>query len=105
VKSLFPWLALWVPFLIPVRHIFLWACAISVLAFIELFSRIKRSNFRNSMTILGVFFGMPMFVYLLLRSRHAHAKGIVAWKGRSYDQNHSTNNPPEQTPVSAGRIS
>ena len=27
---------------------------------------------------------MPMFAYLLLRSKRAHANGKVAWKGRSY---------------------
>jgi hypothetical protein len=36
------------------------------------------------MTLLGVLFGMPMFAYLLLRSKRAHANGSVSWKGRTY---------------------
>lgn len=103
VKSFLPWLALWAPFLFP--HILLWAIPIVVTVSICLFIRIKCSNFRNSMTILGVLFGMPMFAYLLLRSGRAYSKGSVAWKGRSYDQKDSTSKAPKQTAVSAGRIS
>jgi hypothetical protein len=36
------------------------------------------------MEFLGALFGMPMFAYLLLRSKHAHAHGGVSWKGRTY---------------------
>jgi glycosyltransferase involved in cell wall biosynthesis len=104
LKFLFIWLALWVPFLALFWRIFFLACAISIVGFIDLFLGIQRSNFRAGMTILGVFFGVPMFVYLLFRSKHAHAKGSVAWKGRSYDQTHS-NSSTEQTPLSAERIS
>jgi len=46
--------------------------------------RINRANFTTDMTILGVLFGMPMFAYLLLRSKRAHSKGSVPWKGRTY---------------------
>jgi hypothetical protein len=28
--------------------------------------------------------GLPMFPYLLLRSKSAHKKGNVPWKGRKY---------------------
>ena len=46
--------------------------------------RIRRANFTTDMTILGAILGMPMFAYLLLRSKRAHAKGTVPWKGRMY---------------------
>jgi hypothetical protein len=36
------------------------------------------------MEVLGALFGMPMFSYLLLRSKKAHASGSVSWKGRTY---------------------
>jgi hypothetical protein len=37
------------------------------------------------MTLRAAAFGMPMFVYLLLRSKTMHAKGSVSWKGRTYE--------------------
>ena len=48
------------------------------------YMRIKRANFSRLNTNLGVWFGMPMFAYLLLRSKRMHAKGGVSWKGRTY---------------------
>jgi glycosyltransferase involved in cell wall biosynthesis len=46
--------------------------------------RLRRANFDLAMEFLGALFGMPMFAYLLLRSKHAHAHGSVSWKGRTY---------------------
>jgi hypothetical protein len=46
--------------------------------------RMRRANFDLAMEFLGALFGMPMFAYLLLRSKRAHAKGKVTWKGRTY---------------------
>lgn len=103
LKLLCLWLALWVPFLVP--HLRWWAAPIVVVAFIYSFVEIRRSNFRCGMTILGVFFGTPMFAYLLLRSKYAHGKGSVAWKGRDYPRSAAAQKASEPTPVSAGRIS
>jgi glycosyltransferase involved in cell wall biosynthesis len=47
-------------------------------------TRLRRANFDLAMEFLGAFFGMPMFAYLLLRSKYAHEKGSVNWKGRIY---------------------
>jgi hypothetical protein len=33
-----------------------------------------------------------MFAYLLLRSKRAHAKGNVAWKGRTYSDKPDSQN-------------
>ena len=44
----------------------------------------RRANFDLTTEIMGALFGMPMFAYLLLRSKRAHANGKVAWKGRTY---------------------
>jgi glycosyltransferase involved in cell wall biosynthesis len=52
--------------------------------FVLMFLRIQKANFSRSKTLLSVIFGMPMFAYLLLRSKHAHSKGCVLWKGRVY---------------------
>jgi glycosyltransferase involved in cell wall biosynthesis len=46
--------------------------------------RLGRANFDFVMQLLGTLFGMPMFAYLLLRSKRAHSKGTVPWKGRTY---------------------
>jgi glycosyltransferase involved in cell wall biosynthesis len=47
--------------------------------------RIARAKFTLTMTLLGTIFGMPMFAYLLLRSKRAHAQGHISWKGRTYE--------------------
>jgi glycosyltransferase involved in cell wall biosynthesis len=59
-------------------------------------ARLNRANCGREREILGAIFGMPMFAYLLLRSKRAHAGGKVSWKGRTYpapppseDQTHS----------------
>jgi glycosyltransferase involved in cell wall biosynthesis len=46
--------------------------------------RLHIANFDLKMEFLGALFGMPMFAYLLLRSRQAYAKGTIPWKGRIY---------------------
>ena len=51
--------------------------------------RMRRANFDLTMEFLGASVGMPMFAYLLLRSKRAHAKNSVQWKGRTYsDKGH-----------------
>lgn len=68
--------------------------------------RMRRANFDLTMEFLGALFGMPMFAYLLLRSKRAHASGSVSWKGRSYGPNHdSAIELNSQSPTPAGRLS
>jgi hypothetical protein len=45
--------------------------------------RIATAHFSWSSNVLAVF-GLPVFSYLLLRSKLRHASGNVAWKGRTY---------------------
>lgn len=52
--------------------------------YIWLFERLMKANFPTSNTLWGTLCGMPMFSYLLLRSKRTHMNGTVAWKGRSY---------------------
>jgi len=52
--------------------------------FILTFLRIRTANFSLAKTFLAVTIGMPMFTYLLLRSRIAHSRGNILWKGRTY---------------------
>ena len=45
--------------------------------------RIATAHFSWSSNFLGIL-GLPIFSYLLLRSKLRHANGTVAWKGRTY---------------------
>jgi glycosyltransferase involved in cell wall biosynthesis len=63
---------------------------VAVVALLFLAARIRRANFPLKMTLLGTLFGMPMFAYLLLRSKRAHANHSVMWKGRTYGADHLT---------------
>jgi len=78
-----------------------WWGPVFVSSFLFLTGRLKRANFDSVMTFLGALFGMPMFAYLLLRSKRAHAKGTVGWKGRTYEPTNRTSNssaPRNTTP-------
>ena len=57
------------------------------------FDRLRRANFNLAMEWLGAIFGMPMFAYLLLRSKRAHAHGNVFWKGRTYLEKPGSDKP------------
>lgn len=48
-----------------------------------LLKRIRTAHFSWDATLLSVF-GLPLFSYLLLRSKLFHKKGSVTWKGRTY---------------------
>ena len=49
------------------------------------YRRIRIAHFANLNNVIAITLGIPMFVYLLLRSKKAHVEGKVEWKGRSYD--------------------
>jgi glycosyltransferase involved in cell wall biosynthesis len=96
VKSLSIWLILWLVVWVANigNH---WWNGVDVGIFAILAARLRRSNFTWDRNILGVIFGMPMFAYLLLRSKRAHGKGSIAWKGRTYsDQPKSDNTVSEK---------
>jgi glycosyltransferase involved in cell wall biosynthesis len=79
-----------------------WSPLFLVLA-MPLFMRLNRANFTWDMEVLGAVFGMPMFSYLLLRSRKAHANGQVPWKSRAYSVGAPSGSPPSETQA-AGTI-
>ncbi len=55
-------------------------------------ARIRRAHFSWPSTLLALF-GLPVFAYLLLRSKRAHANGRVPWKGRTYSDKPSSDKP------------
>lgn len=84
-----------------------WWDSLFVLGITNLTFRLNRANFTWDMTVLGGIFGMPMFAYLLLRSKRAHANGSVSWKGRNYgqDEDPPVNQFRDHLPDPAGRLS
>jgi glycosyltransferase involved in cell wall biosynthesis len=89
-----------------------WLGGITILGFVYLARRLGRSNFTWDRNILGALFGMPMFAYLLLRSKRAHAQGNVSWKGRTYASQDGSQDQPMpdimnklHPPTTAGRLS
>lgn len=66
------------------------AAAFLVAYFAYLATHFGSDNFGWRKNCVCVLFGMPMFAYLLLRSKRAHTKGNVPWKGRTYSDNLAT---------------
>ncbi len=58
------------------------------------YRRIRVAHFATRNNLIAIAFGMPMFAYLLLRSRKAHANGRVSWKGRVYGGGSSKGSTP-----------
>jgi glycosyltransferase involved in cell wall biosynthesis len=69
------------------------ALFITLLAF--LFKRIRRANFSWDANLLSIL-GLPLFSYLLLRSRLSYKRNQINWKGRLY--------PAGETHVGTGAI-
>ena len=72
--------------------------ALFVGGFMFLVIRLRRANFTTDMTLLAALFGLPMFAYLLLRSKRKHGKGSVSWKGRTYEAKEPPIHEANQTP-------
>ena len=64
-----------------------WLAAMSFL-----WNRIRKAHFSWDANLLAVF-GLPVFSYLLLRSKLAHSTGNVTWKGRIYPGEGNTETP------------
>jgi len=69
--------------------------------------RVLRAHFSWDSNLLAIF-GLPLFAYLLTRSRLSYKKGTVMWKGRVYRAGSSSNNtrvpavPPQDCRRDAG---
>jgi len=63
---------------------------IAIVMLILFFKRIRRAHFSWDANFLSLL-GLPVFSYLLMRSRIFHGKGRVPWKGREYPGAAETN--------------
>ncbi|MGB7601448.1 MAG: glycosyltransferase [Candidatus Sulfotelmatobacter sp.] len=63
------------------------AATLCVVLYAVFLTRIRRAHFSWNANLLALF-GLPLFSYLLLRSKLFHNRGTVAWKGRQYPGNH-----------------
>jgi glycosyltransferase involved in cell wall biosynthesis len=86
-KTLLLWAIFGIAFLLPSKW---WGPIIFfTIWYTWLYERLMRAHFSTRNTLWAALFGMPMFAYLLLRSKRAHAKGGVSWKDRTYsDKGH-----------------
>jgi hypothetical protein len=76
-----------------------WWNGIDAGIFVWLVLRLQAGNFANDRKFLGAIFGMPMFAYLLLRSKRMHQKGTIVWKSRTYEpKSDSTNQISKEYP-------
>ena len=96
VRSLFLWLVAWSALGVAVsgavsQHLARIAFA---LFWLLLYRRIRAAHFSPVNNLIAIAFGLPMFAYLLLRSKKAHAGGEVSWKGRAYRTGFRTDSTP-----------
>lgn len=106
VKTIALWGGLWIVLYFANARAgrYLWNAAFLAL-FVYLAIRLRRSNFTWDRNVLGVLFGMPMFAYLLLRSKGAYARGNVSWKGRTYEPNdHPMTKASHETTIPTGKL-
>jgi glycosyltransferase involved in cell wall biosynthesis len=95
-QSMFFWFLAWAALIIggsgATSGHFMWiACAV---LWLFVYRRIHRAHFTPANNLIAIAFGLPMFAYLLLRSKRAHASGQVSWKGRAYNVRMQTENMP-----------
>jgi hypothetical protein len=87
--------------------LFLAAMVVVLLLSWSVVERLRRGDFPLRF-FSAVVAGLPLFGYLLLRSKWVHAKGEVTWKGRDYGGQGRLEVPESSVPkgaveVSAGR--
>jgi glycosyltransferase involved in cell wall biosynthesis len=62
-----------------------------------MYRRIRTAHFSTANNLIAMAFGLPMFAYLLLLSKRAHAKGQVFWKDRAYGVGAPRSVPDEES--------
>jgi glycosyltransferase involved in cell wall biosynthesis len=74
------------------------AAILAVIVVTTFFRRIRKAHFSWKSNALALF-GLPIFSYLLLRSRRAYKKGTVVWKGRTYASMHGRSEAQAVAPI------
>lgn len=86
LQSLFLWIAAWLAICIAasgaLSQRLVWI--LSVVLWLLVYRRIRTAHFATANNLIAIACGLPIFAYLLLRSKKAHANGMVSWKGRIY---------------------
>jgi hypothetical protein len=86
VQSLLLWSVAWsavgVAVSVAASQHFAWIVAAAL--WLLPYRRIRVAHFSTANNLIAIAFGLPLFAYLLLRSKKAHANGQVSWKGRAY---------------------
>jgi glycosyltransferase involved in cell wall biosynthesis len=99
LHSVFSWFAAWFAIGIAASgarsHHFVWIAAAAL--WLLVYRRIRTAHFTTVNNLLAIAVGLPMFAYLLLRSKNAHAKGQVSWKGRAYSVRTPGRSAPAET--------
>lgn len=87
LQSLMQWLVAWFTLAIAasgaLSHRFIWI--LSATLWLLMYHRIRTAHFTTVNNLLAIAFGLPVFAFLLLRSKKAYTKGQVSWKGRTYN--------------------
>jgi len=99
VQSLFLWLMAWSALGVAVsgavtQH-FAWIVAAAL--WLLPYRRIRVAHFSTANNLIAIACGLPIFAYLLLRSKKAHASGQVSWKGRAYRTDVTSGGVPATT--------
>jgi glycosyltransferase involved in cell wall biosynthesis len=79
------------------------ASAVLFLSMCALFvARMRKAHSPSGVSVASLL-GLPLFAYLLLRSRAAHRQGKVSWKGRSYaaSTRDKDGSAPSEAPVAS----
>ncbi len=85
------------------RTLALASAALALGMYALLLRRIQRAHSSWTANALSLF-GLPVFSYLLLRSRLALEKGSVSWKGRTYGAAHKPGEARTEGPATATQV-
>jgi glycosyltransferase involved in cell wall biosynthesis len=96
LQSLFLWIVAWLAIYIAasgaLRQHLVWI--LSTTLWLLVYRRIRMAHFATTNNLIAIACGLPLFAYLLLRSKKAHANGMVSWKGRIYGVDPSKESTP-----------
>lgn len=72
-----------VEFLLHMPQVAVALAAVALIFFLKIYVRVRKAHFDSLSTLISPL-GLPVYAYLLRRSRLSHQQGSVSWKGRTY---------------------